>query len=217
MAEKFVIKAEVRDERGKNEVGRLRRAGGVPMVLYGNRGESIAVKAALRDVAAIIRSDSGVNSVFTLEIAEKETCDVMFQDRQVDPIRGRLKHADLVRVTSTQMVEMNVKVHLVGEAEYTKNAGGNLSLVLHELHVRCQSSKIPESIDIDVSNLPDPGVLHVSDLVLGEGIEVLNDKTQVIVSSGSISEQQLADSLVSQVDGATVAPVETPAETPKES
>jgi large subunit ribosomal protein L25 len=213
MSEKFVIKAEVRDERGKNEMGRLRRSGGLPMVVYGNAGEAIAVKARLSEVAAIIRSESGVNSVFTLQIEGKETCDVMFQARQIDPIRGRLKHADLVRVTSTQMVEMNVNVHLIEDVKSAEN----LSVVLHQLHVRCQSSKIPESIDIKVSEIPDSGVIHVSDLKLGEGIEILNDKSQIVISSGSISEKQLADSLVSQVDGATIIPEAAPTpEAPKE-
>lgn len=98
MSEKFTINAKIRDGRGKNDTGRLRRAGKVPMVVYGKGGESVAVVAELVDVAAIIRSPEGAKTVFSINIEGGETSDVTFQDRQVDVIIGRLKHADLIRV-----------------------------------------------------------------------------------------------------------------------
>lgn len=98
MSEKFVVKANLREGRGKNDSGRVRRDGKVPMVVYGKGGESVAVIAELADVAAVIRSSEGVKSVFTLAIEGGETADVTFQDRQIDPVKGRLMHADLVRV-----------------------------------------------------------------------------------------------------------------------
>jgi large subunit ribosomal protein L25 len=98
MSEKIVVKANLREGRGKNDTGRLRRDGKVPMVVYGKGGESVAVTAELSDVATVIRSSEGAKSVFTLAIEGGETTDVTFQDRQIDPIKGRLMHADLVRV-----------------------------------------------------------------------------------------------------------------------
>src|SRR5262249_1295865 len=96
MAEKFVIKAEARDLRGKNAARRLRTEGKIPVVVYGGEGESEAVTANLADLAAILRSATGHNTVFSLDIDGK-AADVIFQDRQIDPIRGRMIHADLRR------------------------------------------------------------------------------------------------------------------------
>jgi large subunit ribosomal protein L25 len=98
MSEKFTIKANLRTGKGKNDSGRLRRDGKVPMVVYGKGGESIAVSAELAEVAAVIRSADGAKSIFTLSIEGGETTDVTFQDRQIDPVKGRLLHADLIRV-----------------------------------------------------------------------------------------------------------------------
>jgi large subunit ribosomal protein L25 len=98
MSVKFTVNAKLRDGRGKNDTGRLRRAGKVPMVVYGKGGESFAVVAELVDVAAIIRSAEGAKTVFAIAIEGGETSNVTFQDRQVDVITGRLNHADLVRV-----------------------------------------------------------------------------------------------------------------------
>ncbi len=98
MSEKFTINAKIREGRGKNDTGRLRRDGKVPMVVYGKGGDSVAVVAELVDVAAIIRSPEGAKTVFSIAIEGGETSDVTFQDRQVDVIIGRLRHADLIRV-----------------------------------------------------------------------------------------------------------------------
>jgi large subunit ribosomal protein L25 len=98
MSEKVTIKANIREGKGKNDTGRIRREGKVPMVVYGKGGESIAVTAELADVAAILRSSEGAKSIFTLAVEGGETSDVKFQDRQIDPVKSRLLHADLVRV-----------------------------------------------------------------------------------------------------------------------
>jgi large subunit ribosomal protein L25 len=97
MAEKITVKAEKRDTRGKNEARRLRAAGKIPIVIYGGGTESLAATASLSDLAAIMRTDAGVNTVFSLDIEGEGINDVIFQDRQIDAIRGRMVHADLRR------------------------------------------------------------------------------------------------------------------------
>jgi large subunit ribosomal protein L25 len=94
----FVVKARLREGRGKNDTRRARAAGQVPLIIYGKGGESIAVTAALADVAAVLRSPDAGKSVFTIAVEGGETAQVAFQDRQIHPLTGRLMHADLVRV-----------------------------------------------------------------------------------------------------------------------
>ena len=117
MAEKIVVSAEKRDGRGKNENRRLRAAGKVPVIVYGGGGESTAAQADLKDLAAVLRSESGVNTVFSLDVAGESITDVIFHDRQIDPIRGRLLHADLRRLIKGEKIEMTVPIQLVGDAE----------------------------------------------------------------------------------------------------
>jgi large subunit ribosomal protein L25 len=94
----FVINAQLREGRGKNDTRRARAAGQVPMVVYGKGGESVAVTAALADVAAVLRSPEAGRAVFTIAIEGGETARVAFQERQIHPLTGRLTHADLVRI-----------------------------------------------------------------------------------------------------------------------
>lgn len=190
MAEKIVVKAEKREELGKNANRRLRSAGKIPVVVYGGGTESVAASAELRDLAAIIRSDTGVNTVFSLDIAG-DVHDVIFQDRQVDPLRGRLIHADLRRFAKGEKIEMTVPIHLVGEPETTLEEGAVLAQNLREIKVLCEPAKTPESIEIDVTGLTMEHSIHVSDIKVAAGIEIHEDPETVVASIAVVKEVEL--------------------------
>src|SRR6185503_5720444 len=97
MAEKkdFKVQAKLREGRGKNDARRARRDGMVPITVYGGGAETVAAIAAARDLAAILRSEAGRNTIFTNDVEGAGTSEVMFHDRQIDPVKGRLIHADL--------------------------------------------------------------------------------------------------------------------------
>src|SRR5436305_8081650 len=116
MAERkeITVKAAPRDGRGKNDARRARRNGQVPVTIYGGEGGAVSALAPLRELAAILRSDAGHNAVFTINVEGGASSEVMFHDRQIDPIRGRLVHADLRRLVKGQKVEVTVALHLVG-------------------------------------------------------------------------------------------------------
>src|ERR687893_1371867 len=104
--EEITIRATARDGRGKNDARRARREGFVPVTVYGGEGEPVSAVAPLRELAAILRSDAGHNSIFTLDVEGVGASEVMFHDRQIDPVRGRLLHADLRRLVLGQKVEI---------------------------------------------------------------------------------------------------------------
>ncbi|MGE3467571.1 MAG: 50S ribosomal protein L25 [Pyrinomonadaceae bacterium] len=191
MAEKFVIKAEKRETRGKNANRRLRVDGKIPVVVYGGGTESLAATATLAELAAILRTDTGVNTVFSLDIDGVGTNDVIFQDRQIHPVNGRLLHADLRRFAKGEKIEMTVPIHLNGEPEALKAEGAVLSQAMREIKVLCEPAKTPESIDIDISELTTDHAIHVSDLKVGEGIEIHEDPDAVVASIVIVQEVEL--------------------------
>ena len=191
MAEKkeFRIQAKQRDGRGKNDARRARREGMVPITLYGGGAETVAAVAPLRDLAAILRSEAGRNTIFTIEVEGVGESEVMFHDRQIDPVKGRLIHADLTRLVKGQKIEVTVPLHLIGEPVGVKEKQGVLEQVIREIDVRCQPRDIPDSIDVDVSNLDVHDTLHVSDIQVAEGVEILTDAELVIATVGMIREE----------------------------
>src|SRR5215207_8703064 len=175
MAEKkeYKVQAKQREGRGKNDARRTRREGMVPITVYGGGVETVAAVAPLRDLAAILRSEAGRNTIFTIEVEGVGESEVMFHDRQIDPVRGRLIHADLTRLVKGQKIEVTVPLHLVGEPIGVKEEEGHLEQVIREIDIRCQPRDIPDAINVDVSNLHVHDVLHVSDIPAIEGVEIL--------------------------------------------
>ena len=195
MAEKILIKAEKRERGGKNVNRRLRAAGKVPVVVYGGGSESLGAVAELKDLAAILRTDSGVNTVFSLDIEGEGINDVIFQDRQIDGVKGRLIHADLRRFSKGEKIEMTVPIHLIGEPDALKEEGAVLSQAMREIKVLCEPAKTPDSIDVDISGLTAEHAIHVSDLKVAEGIEIHEAPDNVVASIVTVSEAELEPQL----------------------
>jgi large subunit ribosomal protein L25 len=210
MADKIIIKGVKRDTRGKNENRRLRAMGKVPLVIYGGGTESMAATAELKDLAAILRTESGVNSVFSLDIEGEGVNDVIFQDRQIDGVRGRLIHADLRRFSKGEKIEMTVPIHLTGTAAGLQDEGAVLTQVMREIKVLCEPASTPDSIDVDVTELKAGESIHVSDLKVGAGIEIHDAPETVVATIVTVSEEVLEPQLE---EGAAPEVVgETPAE-----
>lgn len=188
----ITVHAKPREGRGKNDARRARVAGMVPVVVYGGEGGNVSALAPLRDLAAILRSESGRNTIFTLDIEGGGSSEVMFHDRQVDPLRGRLLHADLTRLVKGQKIEVTVPLHLTGEPVGVRDEEGVLEQIIRELEIRCEPREIPDVINVDVSNLGVHDVLHISDIQVDEKIEILNDPTTVIATVGIVKEEPVA-------------------------
>ncbi len=212
MAEKVVVKAEKRTETGKNINRRLRVAGKVPVVVYGGGSESLAAVAQLKDLAAILRTDTGVNTVFTLDIDGEGLNDVIFQDRQIHPVLGRLVHADLRRFAKGEKIEMTVPIHLIGDAIGLKEEGAVLSQSLREIKVLCEPANTPDSFDVDVSGLDAGHAIHVSDLKIPAGVEIHDDPETVVATIVTVKEADLEPQLEAGaepvVEGEEAAPEE---------
>lgn len=194
MAEKkeFKIQAQQRSGRGKNDARRARREGLVPVTVYGGGGETISAVAPLRELAAILRTEAGRNTIFTIDVEGVGVSEVMFHDRQIDPVRGRLIHADLTRLVKGQKIEVTVPLHLVGEPFGVKEKQGVLEQIIREIDVRCEPRDIPDSIDVDVTNLDVHDVLHISDIQVPANVEILEDADTVIATIGIVKEEEVA-------------------------
>ena len=191
MAEKVIVKALKRETRGKNTNRRLRATGKIPVVVYGGGTASFAATADLKELASILRSDSGVNTVFSLDIEGEGVNDVIFQDRQIHAVNGRLIHADLRRFAKGEKIEMTVPIHLTGHAIGLEEIGTVLSQAMREIKVLCEPANTPDAIEGDVTNLDAGHSLHISDLKIPEGIEINENPETVVASIVIVKEVEL--------------------------
>ncbi len=175
----LVLEAKPREERGKNASRRLRAAGMIPVTVYGH-GDAAVGAVAKREIGALLRRH-GRSQVFNLTINGEATL-VKIAELQLDPVKGSLIHADLMRVSLTEKTDFEVPVHITGEAEGVKLQGGLLDIPTHSLRIRCLPTALPEAINVDVTNLKIGGHIRARDLTMDEGVELVSDPDTMIVT-----------------------------------
>lgn len=203
------LKAVKRDDTGKGSARRARAEGLVPAIVYGQGMEPISISVNRREFVTALQTDAGMNVLLNIDVDGSSTT-ALTREIQTDPVRGTLLHADFVKIDLKQEVEVEVPVHVVGEAPGVKE-GGVLEHPLFTLHVRCLPTNVPESIDADISGLNIGDSLRVSELSEGRDFTILNDPESVVASvAAPISEEQL-EAMVAEA-GAEGAEEAAPAE-----
>jgi len=124
----IIVEGAPRDTRGKNEARRLRVGGRVPATLYGGKGETISLAVNTKQVTAILRSETGHNTLFQVDLGGKHEPAIV-KDWQVDPVSGKLLHVDLLRIAMDVRMRVKVPVHTFGEAQGVKLQGGIFEMV----------------------------------------------------------------------------------------
>ena len=183
MIKDITINASPREGLGKGPTRRLRAQGMIPAAVYGEGGDAVAVAVSAREIANILRSETGHNTIFKLALPQSkaEPDNVIIKDFQIDPVRGRLLHADLLRLSMTTLTRVSVPVETVGDPVGVKTDGGILELQLREVEVECLPGDIPGHLRVDVANLHIGDHVTVSDLVYDrEKVRVLADEHQIV-------------------------------------
>jgi large subunit ribosomal protein L25 len=148
----IIVEGAPRETRGKNEARRLRVSGRVPATLYGGKGEVLALAVNTKQVTAILRSESGHNTLFQVDLGGKQEPAIV-KDWQVDPVTGNLLHVDLLRIAMDVRMKVKVPVHTFGEPSGVKVQGGVYEVVTREVEVECLPADIPTEFKVDVSGL----------------------------------------------------------------
>src|SRR5271154_3227626 len=161
--EKIVVEGAPRATRGKNEARRLRLTGKVPAVLYGGKGEAITLALNAKQVGAILRSESGHNTLFQVDLGGKHEPAIL-KDWLVDPVSGKLLHVDLLRIAMDVRMKVKVPVHTFGDPSGVKVQGGVFEMVTREVEVECLPADIPTEFRVDVSGLALNGAVRASEL-----------------------------------------------------
>jgi large subunit ribosomal protein L25 len=176
----IVVAAQGRTHTGKNVNRRLRTQGLIPGVVYGAAKKSIAVAVSPKEITTILRSASGENTLFDLDLDGKRR-KVILKEFQVEPIKGQILHADFYEVALDKMLEVKVHVELQGTPVGVKVQGGIVDFVTRELEVECLPTEIPEKIVLDVSALELGKHLRVSDITAPPKVKILTEPDVVVV------------------------------------
>lgn len=175
-----VLKAEKRTDMRGSGTRKVRNAGYVPGVLYGNKTESTPVSVESVDFLKTMR-EVGRNGLFSLEVSDGKKHQVMVQEVQTDPLKDSFVHIDFFEVDMKSEIDVEVPVRVEGEAAGVKE-GGVLAQVKHEISVRCLPGDIPEEVVVDVSELGIGDGLTVADVKGSLSVEVTSEDEEAIVT-----------------------------------
>ncbi|MEW6127153.1 MAG: 50S ribosomal protein L25 [Acidobacteriota bacterium] len=177
----ITLNATVREGVGKGFARRLRTQGLIPAAVYGEGEDPIAVAVNTKEIALILRSEHGHNTIFNLAIADKAPTTVIIKDWYVDPVKGKLLHADLMRLSLTTVTRVRVPIEMIGEPYGVKNQGGILESDLREVEIECLPTDIPDHVQVDVSGLSLGQHATVADLIYDRTkVKVMTDEHQMV-------------------------------------
>jgi len=178
--ENVIVEAAPRAERGKNEARRLRATGRVPAVLYGGKGQAITLSVNAKQVNSILRSESGHNTLFQVDLGGKHEPAIL-KDWLNDPVSGKLLHVDLLRVAMDVRMRVKVPVHTFGDPAGVKQQGGVFEVVTREVEIECLPGDIPAEFKADVSALMLNQALRARDLQIDTTkLKLLTEPEQVL-------------------------------------
>ena len=168
MAE-IILTATPRPPQGTRPARRLRNEGKVPGVVYGLGADPITLTVEWRELRAALVTEQGLNAVIHLEVDGDRT-PTLVKDMQRHPVRRNVLHVDFIRVDLNKPVDVDVPIHLEGEAEAVSREGGVIDQILTGLAITAKPSDIPAGLTVDITDLEIGGAKHVSDIVLPEGV-----------------------------------------------
>jgi large subunit ribosomal protein L25 len=202
-----LLEAQPREAGTKNDARRVRREGKIPAVVYGAGKDALTVSVDPRQVARILHSETGHNTVFDLAM-DGERTKAMIVDWQYEPIKGSLLHIDLKRIAMDKKLTVNVPIELVGEPAGVKQQGGILEQIAREVEVECLPGDIPHAIELNVSELVFGTVLRISDLPKNDKVKYLSDPEQPVAHVITIKEEEVpaADAVAGEAAAAPAEP-----------
>ncbi|RJQ19744.1 MAG: 50S ribosomal protein L25 [Nitrospiraceae bacterium] len=203
--EKILVKADKRTETGKGNARSLRRRNVLPAVMYGE-GKSMPIQLDKKEMHKLISSGVGEHALITLQLNEGDSGTserpVLVKDYQTEPVSDELIHVDFIEISLQKKIRITVPVVITREPAGIK-LGGIMQHRVREIEVECLPTQIPDKIEVDAGFIEIGHSLHVSDLTPQEGIKIVTDPSEVILSVTAQKEEAVA---AAPAEGAVAEP-----------
>lgn len=179
------LKADIRKTAGKEAAKAMRREGRIPAVLYGVNTEAISLSVDVKELKTLFRKSGRGYQLINLIMGENESKkQVMIKELQTDPVTASFLHADFYEVAMDRKIAVNVQVVVTGISNGVE-AGGVLQIIRRELEVLCFPNKVPETIEIDITELEIGDSVHIDEIILGEDVESTAEGNFTVLTVGA--------------------------------
>src|SRR5579863_3910499 len=176
-----ILEVEQRQALGNNASRRVRAAGMVPAVVYGDGRDTVSIQIHRKTFLDLLKAQDRENAIFLLKLEGKER-HAMIRELQIDPVSRQVVHVDFQRVDMKRKIRVQVAIELTGVAYGVKTEGGMLDFVTREVHVECLPSDIPKRLAFDVTELHIGDHAAIGQLNLPDNVVLVDDPNRVFVS-----------------------------------
>jgi large subunit ribosomal protein L25 len=200
--------ATPRDGVGKGAARTLRSKGEIPAVIYGHGREPQALSLNARDLDKMLGHIQAESTVIEVTVGGA-TSKTLIREIQRHPIRRQILHVDFQALVAGEKVTVSIPILLQGIPEGVRLGGGVLDQTLREIEIEVDPSSIPDHIEFDVTNLVIGDSVHISDLKVPEGVEVLDDpetSVAVVAAPRAVIEETAAVEAVEGAEGVAAEP-----------
>lgn len=216
MRENAILKAAPRTETGKGAMRRLRSEGKIPAVVYGRGEETRPLSLDAREFETLVKQHALDTTIVELTIEDggrkARTLRTLVAEIQSHPYKPQVLHVDFQQIHAGERVSVQVPIRLEGTPEGVR-AGGVLQQILHDVEVECAVEEIPAAFEVDVAALEIGDSVHISDLAVPEGVEILIDAQRTICTVAAPTvlevpepeEAEVEPDLVGEVDAEAAA------------
>lgn len=196
---KFEIEATVRQDIGKGASRRLRREANVPGVVYGGGKDPVSLTVEHKLIAKSLENEAFYSHILTLKTGS-DSERVILKDVQRHPFKPRIMHVDFQRVRADEKLHMYIPLHFIGAdvAPGVKDSGGMISHIINDVEVSCLPDNLPEYLEVDLTNMQLNQILHLSDIPLPKGVEIValahgDDKPVVSIHMPRVEEEPVVE------------------------
>lgn len=188
------LEANVRADTGNGPARVLRREGRIPAILYGPGTQPVMLSIAAKDFETRLKASAGGQQLFKLTIKNDEaaTHSVMIKELQTDPVSRAYLHVDFYKIAMDRKIRVNVPVVTKGKCAGVE-MGGLLQIIRRDLEIECLPMQIPETIEIDITDLDIGNSVHVKEIPLSEGVEIPTDVNFTVVTVLSPTKEDEAE------------------------
>jgi len=198
--EKKVIKAQKRTIVGR-KVNALRREGLLPAIIYGHNIDALTISLNARDTQKILSHVSG-STIFTIDL-EGEEFSTLIREIQRDYIKGDLLHIDFLAVSMKEKLRTGVSITQIGEAPVLEKYPALLVSGIEEVEVECYPQDLPQTIEVDVSNLQEIGdSIYVKDLQAPDNVDIITDPEELVVVVSAVKEEVVEEEVEAVIEEA---------------
>jgi large subunit ribosomal protein L25 len=196
---------------GSAAAKRMRAAGRIPAVVYGHGIAPVAISIEGRDLRSALTTESGLNALLSLDV-DGQTHLTLAREIQRHPVRHTVTHVDFQIVRRDEIVSAEVPIVLLGEAVQVSQNQGVIEQPLTSLTVQAVPGRIPNSIEVEISDMAIGDTIRVADLTLPEGVstDIDGDEAVVLAQGSAVAAQVAADQELTPTEEAAAAPAEAP-------